>query len=83
MAQPPKVTRRVIDGHSHIGEMAAFQFYDLKEPVKPTVYEFADRDEYLHHFGLGRRRARSRDIQLRHPCAGAAVQLERGRARRG
>lgn len=49
MAQPPKVTRRVIDGHSHIGEMAAFQFYDLKEPVKPTVYEFADRDTYLGH----------------------------------
>ena len=45
----PKVNRRVIDGHSHIGEMAAWQFYDLKEPVKPTVYEFADTAAYLKH----------------------------------
>lgn len=44
-----KVTRRVIDGHSHIGEMAAWQFYNLKEPVKPTVYEYADADDYLKH----------------------------------
>jgi predicted TIM-barrel fold metal-dependent hydrolase len=29
--------------------MAAWQFYDLKEPVKPTVYEFADGDAYLRY----------------------------------
>lgn len=52
-----KVTRRVIDGHSHIGEMAAWQFYDLKEPVKPTVYEFASSKDYVKHmdrFGVER-----------------------------
>ncbi len=53
-----RVTRQVIDGHSHIGEMAAWQFYDLKEPVKPTVYEFASGKEYLGHMdGLGVERA--------------------------
>lgn len=52
-----RVTRRVIDGHSHIGEMAAWQFYDLKEPVKPTVYEFATSKDYVKHmdrFGVER-----------------------------
>jgi predicted TIM-barrel fold metal-dependent hydrolase len=29
--------------------MAAWQFYDLKEPVKPTVYEFADAKAYRDH----------------------------------
>lgn len=56
MAQE-RVTRRVIDGHSHIGEMAAWQFYDLKEPVKPTVYEFATAKDYVKHmdtFGVER-----------------------------
>ena len=33
-----RVGRRIIDAHSHIGEMAAWKFYDLKEPVKPTVF---------------------------------------------
>lgn len=42
-----RVKGRVIDGHSHIGEMAAWKFYDLKEPVKPTVYEFSDSDDYI------------------------------------
>lgn len=41
-----RVKGRVIDGHSHIGEMAAWQFYDLKEPVKPTVYEYSDQLDY-------------------------------------
>jgi len=53
----PKVTRRVIDGHSHIGEMEAWAFYDLKEPCKPTVYEFGDHAEYISHldsFGVER-----------------------------
>jgi uncharacterized protein len=41
--------RRVVDGHSHIGEMAAWKFYDLKEPVKPTVYEFPTVADYVAH----------------------------------
>ena len=53
----PKVTRRVIDGHSHIGTMEPWQFYDLKEPVTPTVYDFPDTAAYLRHldtFGVER-----------------------------
>jgi len=42
-----RVPRQVIDGHSHIGAMAAWKFYDLKEPVKPTVYEFATTADYM------------------------------------
>ena len=54
MAAPEKVKGRVIDAHSHIGEMDAWAFYNLKEPVKPTVYEFADAAAYLGHLdGLG------------------------------
>lgn len=54
MAQPDKVRGRVVDAHSHIGTMQAWQFYDLKEPVKPTVYEFETAGEYLHHLdGVG------------------------------
>lgn len=52
-----RVKGRVIDGHSHLGEMAAWRFYDLKEPVKPTVYEFPTPREYLAHmdrFGVER-----------------------------
>lgn len=44
-----RISRRVIDAHSHIGEMAAWKFYDLKEPVKPTVYEFPTVKDYLAH----------------------------------
>ena len=42
-----KVKRQIFDAHSHIGEMAAFKFYDLDEPVKPTVIEHASAKEYL------------------------------------
>jgi predicted TIM-barrel fold metal-dependent hydrolase len=49
MAALEKVKGRVIDAHSHIGEMDAWAFYNLKEPVKPTVYEFADARAYLGH----------------------------------
>jgi len=53
-----RVPRRVIDGHSHIGELAAWRFYDLKEPVKPTVYEFATTADYTAHLDrLGVERA--------------------------
>jgi len=44
-----RISRRVIDAHSHIGEMAAWKFYDLREPVKPTVYEFPTVSDYLAH----------------------------------
>ena len=44
-----KVAGRVIDAHSHIGELAAWKFYDLAEPVKPTVYDFATTKDYLKH----------------------------------
>ena len=61
MAAPEKVRGRVIDAHSHIGEMDAWAFYNLKEPVKPTVYEFADAAAYLGHLdGLGVERAQRR-----------------------
>jgi uncharacterized protein len=54
VASSEKVRGRVIDAHSHIGTMQAWQFYDLKEPVKPTVYEFANAKEYLTHLdGVG------------------------------
>src|SRR6476620_9204503 len=52
MAAPDKVRGRVIDAHSHIGEMDAWKFYNLKEPVKPTVYEFADARSYLQHLDV-------------------------------
>ncbi|WP_433559804.1 amidohydrolase family protein [Pseudonocardia xinjiangensis] len=54
MASSEKVRGRVVDAHSHIGTMDAWQFYDLKEPVKPTVYEFPRAKDYLSHLdGLG------------------------------
>jgi uncharacterized protein len=52
-----KVRGRVIDAHSHIGTMDPWAFYNLKEPVKPTVYEFADAKDYLTHLdGVGAER---------------------------
>ncbi len=39
MTQRPKVNRQVIDGHSHIGEMAAWQLYDLKERIFHQNFE--------------------------------------------
>ena len=44
-----KVKRKVFDAHSHIGGLVAYKFYDLKEPVKPTVIEYASAKEYLQH----------------------------------
>lgn len=53
-----RVPHRTIDGHSHIGEMAAWKFYDLAEPVKPTVYDFPTTRAYLQHLDeLGVERA--------------------------
>lgn len=53
-----KVKGRVVDAHTHIGEMEAWQFYDLAQPVKPTVYEYSDledyRDNHLDKFGVER-----------------------------
>lgn len=55
---PDRVPGRVIDGHSHIGAMNAWKFYDLKEPVKPTVYDFATGKDYVRHMdSLGVERA--------------------------
>jgi uncharacterized protein len=49
---------KVVDAHSHIGALDAWQFYDLKGPVKPTVYDFPDRDAYVKHMdGFGVERA--------------------------
>lgn len=58
MAAQERVPGHVIDAHSHIGEMQPWKFYDLKEPVKPTVYEFPDAGAYLRHLdALGVERA--------------------------
>lgn len=57
MAPTDKVRGQVIDAHSHIGEMEAWKFYNLKEPVKPTVYEFPTPKDYITHldrFGVER-----------------------------
>lgn len=58
MASQDRVGRDVFDGHSHIGELPPYAFYDLKEPVKPTVYDFPDKKAYLDHLDrLGVERA--------------------------
>lgn len=58
MAASERLSRTVIDAHSHIGELPPFAFYDLEEPVKPTVYDFQSRREYVGHMDrLGVERA--------------------------
>ena len=47
MSSVERVKGHVIDAHSHIGELAAWKFYNLAEPVKPTVYDFAGYDDYI------------------------------------
>lgn len=42
-----RVTGRVIDAHNHIGAMEPWAFYDLKEPVTATVYEFPTVKDYV------------------------------------
>jgi hypothetical protein len=82
MAQPDKVRGRVVDAHSHIGTMDAWQFYDLKEPVKPTVYEFDRASDYLNHVdGVGVERGLGA-AELRHPGPGPRV-LAQARRRTG
>jgi len=52
-----KVNRKVFDAHTHIGEIPAFKFYDLEEPVKPTVIEYPSSKEYIKHmdeYGIDR-----------------------------
>ena len=46
MAQE-RVAGRVIDGHSHIGFMEPWRYYNLPEPVNPTVYEFPTVEDYV------------------------------------
>ncbi len=57
MAQE-RVAGRVIDGHSHIGFMEPWRYYNLPEPVNPTVYEFPTVEDYvkdhLDRYGLER-----------------------------
>jgi predicted TIM-barrel fold metal-dependent hydrolase len=58
MANEERVAGDVFDGHSHIGQLPPFAFYDLKEPVKPTVYDFEDGRAYIAHLDrLGVERA--------------------------
>jgi len=58
MANAERVEGDVFDGHSHIGQLPAFAFYDLTEPVKPTVYDFEDKRAYIKHLDrLGVERA--------------------------
>lgn len=58
MAKEERVEGVVFDGHSHIGQLPPFAFYDLKEPVKPTVYDFEDAQAYIRHLDrLGVERA--------------------------
>src|SRR5512144_740838 len=47
MAIPERVEGHVIDAHSHIGELAPWKFYNLAEPVKPPVYDYAKTEDYL------------------------------------
>ncbi len=42
-----RVPRRVIDAHTHIGELEAWAYYGLEHPVRPTVYDFGDTKSYL------------------------------------
>jgi hypothetical protein len=65
-----KVNRKVFDAHTHIGELAAYKFYDLKEPVKPTVIEYPSSKEYIKHmdeYGIDRARFRAA-LYPKSPC---------------
>ena len=42
-----KVPRRVIDAHTHIGELEPWAFYNLEHEVRPTVYDFNRKDDYI------------------------------------
>ena len=44
MATHPK---KIIDAHCHIGEIPPWKFYDLEHPVKPTVYDYRNPDEFM------------------------------------
>lgn len=44
-----KVLRNVFDAHSHIGPMAPWKYYDLEEPMNPTVLDYPDVEAYLAH----------------------------------
>ena len=39
--------KRIIDAHCHIGEIPPWKFYDLEHPVKPTVYDYRNPDEFM------------------------------------
>ena len=44
-----RVPRRTIDGHTHIGSMEPWKFYDLRQAVKPTVYDFGTTRDFVAH----------------------------------
>jgi len=54
-----KVTRRVFDAHTHIGEMVSWNYYGLPKPVTPTgPWEFKDGPAVIKdmdEFGVERR----------------------------
>ena len=53
-----RVPRRTIDGHTHIGSMEPWKFYDLRQAVKPTVYDFGTTRDFVAHMDdLGLERA--------------------------
>src|SRR6185436_14514057 len=38
---------KIIDAHCHIGEIPPWKFYDLEHPVKPTVYDYRNTNEFI------------------------------------
>jgi uncharacterized protein len=50
--------KKIIDAHCHIGEIPPWKFYDLEHPVKPTVYDYRNTNEFIKnhmdHFNIER-----------------------------
>lgn len=47
MATDYRINRDIFDVHSHLGELEPHAFYDLEEPVKPTVFDFATAADFV------------------------------------
>ena len=63
MATHPK---KIIDAHCHIGEIPPWKFYDLEHPVKPTVYDYPTRSEFVkNHMDYFKIERALDDVQLR------------------
>ena len=39
--------QKIIDAHCHIGEIPPWKYYDLEHPVKPTVYDYRDTQQFI------------------------------------